>query len=339
MVVAALSCQKPEAEETPSEIPPTIATFESLFTSPVKSSCGASFTTPLKIRAGHNIGSVTVTNDALYLYLTYNLEQNWYLVDVQTYAGTEAQIPKTGDGNPNHDRFPGKQGISPCDMRQSFTFRVALTSLQTESEADCEQRFFIAMRASVRHIANAGGCTSGEDEVVWAAPILINPNRDSEWATAFYYCLQDCPPPPPAWCAYGQGYWFASGKHPWGSVGKVTFGTDPDPAKNLVVTEKEGVELWAHPGKRTTLQKAFFQASALQLSMTVMNNGDPIPDAIKNAYTTIYDALKGFNKLGDLKGPLSPEEEEKIQNAAGAIGKWICANNCNLSEDPTACTP
>lgn len=329
ILVAALSCQKPDTEDAPTEVPPTIATFESLFTFPNKTFCGQTFTSPLKVKDGKNIGSVSVANDDLYLYLTYTVEQNWYLVEAQTYAGTESLIPRTGDGSPNHGRFPGKQGMPPCDMKQSFTFRVALSSLSTESKADCAKRLFIAMRASVRHIANVGACTSGLDEEAWAAPILINPNKHSEWATAFYYCLQDCPPPPPAWCAYGQGYWFASGKHPWGN--EVVFGS-------LAVIEPEGVKMWG-TGKRTTLEKAFFQAAALQLSQKNLHPGQEIPATIREQYNLVVAALSGYTTPNDLKGAqLSAEEDKALQDAAGAIGKWICANNCNLVEDPTACT-
>lgn len=331
IMVVALSCQKPDTEETPTEVPPTTAVFESLFTFPSKAFCGQTFTSKLKIKDGKDIGSVTVANDELYLYLTYNLEQNWYLVDVQSYAGTEALIPRTANGNPNHGRFPGKQGLSPCDMKQAFTFRVARTALTAEETADCAGRYFVAMRASVRHIANVANCTAGLDEEAWAAPILINPNRKSEWATAFYYCVQDCPPPAPAWCVYGQGYWFASGKKEW-CTGKVTFG-------NLTVTQQDGHDLWSRPGKRSTMEKAFFQASALQLSQQCYNPGVPMPDAIKEAYLAIEQELLKCENIQDLNKPLASEElDKKIQDAAGAIGKWICANKCNPVEDPTSCT-
>lgn len=331
IMVAALSCQKPDTEEAPTEVPPTIAAFESLFTFPTKAFCGNTFTSKLKIRDGKDVGSVSVSNDDLYLYLTYTLEQNWYLVDVQSYAGTEALIPRTSNGNPNHGRFPGKQGLSPCDMKQSFTFRVALSALSPEEKEDCARRFFIAMRASVRHIANVGGCTSGMDEEAWAAPILINPNRKSEWATAFYYCLQDCPPPPPPVCAYGQGYWFASGKKAW--CLPVTFG-------GLNVTQQEGHELWSKPGKRSTMEKAFFQASALQLTWACFPGNENVPADIKAAYETIKEKLStGYSSYHGLNAPLStPEEEKSIQDATGLIGKWICANKCSALEDPTSCT-
>lgn len=329
MLVIVLACKKPETEERPTEVPPTIATFESLFNFPGTTYCGSTFTSPLKVKDGKNIGAVTVGNDDLYLYLTYTLEQNWYLVDVQSYAGTESLIPKTENGNPNHGRFPGKQGLSPCDMKQTFTFKVDLASLLKESTASCAQRFFIAMRASVRHIATASACTSGLDEEAWAAPVLINPNRRSEWATAFYYCLQECPPPPPAWCAFGQGYWFASGKHPW--CADVVFG-------DLRVAEADGLKMWS-TGRRSTLEKAFFQAAALQLSRNCLHSNEEIPSSIKDQYDTIAKALSGYKSYTDLKtAPLTAEEDKALQEAAGAIGKWICANNCNLKDDPTACT-
>lgn len=332
ILMVVVACRKDDAKDDAStEVPPTNAAFESLLTPPVINPCGSPYTSDLKVKNGNNIGSVTVANDATYLYLTYELKNNWYLVDAQSYAGPKSTIPKNSSGSPNHEKFPGKQALTPCDMKQAFTFRVALASLATESSDQCEARFFIAMRATIRHIPNAGACATENDEEAWAAPILINPGLQNEWATAFYYCQQECPvvPPPVEWCAYGQGYWFASGKHPWG--GDVQFG-------DLKVTEADGLELWGQRGQPTILQKAFFQASALQLSERV--SGKPMPDEVKVHYQKIYDALALLkNDVQLLKSGKMPNgvDEKEIQDAAGFIGKWICAHKCDPANDPTSC--
>jgi hypothetical protein len=332
ILIIVAACRKHDTEDdTGTEVPPTTAAiFESLFTTPTIAPCGSPFGSDLKIKNGSNIGSVSVSNDDAYLYLTYELKGNWYLVEAQSYAGPKALIPKNPVGSPNHAKFPGKQALAPCDLKQQFTFRVPLESLTSESGEQCDARYFIAMRASIRHIPNATECATGDDEEAWAAPILINPGRQNEWATAFYYCKQDCPPPVD-WCAYGQGYWFASGKHGWG--GDVKFGgTD--------ITEAEGLELWAKRGQRSVLQKAFFQATALQLSERV--SGKPMPDVLKPHYDKIYnalDAIKTDKQLLHNGGMPTGFDEQEIDEAAGFIGKWICAHKCDPANDPTTCAP
>lgn len=333
ILVAVIACQKHTpggGQET--EFPPQTAAFESLFTVPTISFCGNTFVSNLKVRNGNNIGTVTVGNDNNYLYLTYDLKGNWYLVDVQSYAGPKGALPRQEGGSPDPSRFPGKETLSPCDLRQTFTFRVPLSSLTSESEADCAARYFTAMRATLRQIPTATACGSGDDEEAWAAPILINPGKDNEWATAFYYCKQDCPPPPPpapAWCAYGQGYWFASGKSVW--CRDIEFGT-------LKVSQTEGVDLWSQKGKPTTLQKAFYQASALQLSMKCMNGERPIPAEIADAYNTLATVLNNLDPKDLKTGQLPKDADDKtVQDAAGAIGKWICAHKCG-ADDPTDCS-
>lgn len=333
-----MACQKKGPKEPPSEVPPAIAPFESLFTHPTVSFCGSTFTSDLKIKEGKNIGTVTVGNDNLYLYLTYNLEQNWYLKAVQSFAGTQSQIPKTSSGSPNPGQFPGKQPLNACDLRQTFTFRVALSSLTTESEANCAARYFVAMRAEVTQVANPSSCATGKEEEAWAAPILINPGKDHEWATAFYYCKQDCPPPPPpapAWCSYSQGYWFASGRKDWGSTNEVVYG-------NLHVSKDDGLKIWDKKN-RTVLQKAFLQASALQLSRNLINNGLEIPADIKVDYDLIASVLatidyNDLNSGNPANGYPTGIKEKDVQDAAGRIGKWICTHHCNDADDPTACT-
>jgi hypothetical protein len=331
ILMVVVACRKDDTEDDAStEVPPTTAAFESILTTPAIVPCGSPYTSDLKVRNGSNIGTVTVANDATYLYLTYELKNNWYLVDVQGYAGPKATIPKNASGSPDPQKFPGKQPLIPCDMKQAFTFRVALASLSSESSEQCDARFFIAMRATIRHIPNAAVCATENDEEAWAAPILINPGQQNEWATAFYYCQQECSvvPPPTEWCAYGQGYWFASGKHPWG--GDVQFG-------ELKVTEAEGLDLWSAT-KRTVLQKAFFQAASLQLSERV--SGKPMPDELKVHYQKIYDVLALLkNEVQLLKAGNTPNgvDEKAIQDATGFIGKWICAHKCDPVGDPTSC--
>src|SRR6187399_2917387 len=130
LFIGVFSCKKHKPTEFPPD-PPTETpnVYESIYSVPTVSFCGSVLTSNLKIIDGTDIGTVTVRNDAFYLYLTYNLTGNWYIGDAHSYAGRESSIPKNSDGNPVYGQFPGKQRLNLCDLRQTFTFRILLSSL------------------------------------------------------------------------------------------------------------------------------------------------------------------------------------------------------------------
>src|SRR6187402_3453726 len=147
--IGLFSCKKHKPTEDP-PVPPTEtpSVYESIFTVPTVPFCGSVLTSNLKIIDGTDIGTVTVSNDAYYLYLTYNLTGNWYIEDAHSYAGRESSMPRSSDGNPVYGQFPGKQHLNFCDLRQTFTFRVLLSSLTTDNNAQCQtnEQYYIAMR-------------------------------------------------------------------------------------------------------------------------------------------------------------------------------------------------
>jgi hypothetical protein len=319
-----------EGQDPPPENPPPTSVFESLFTSPIVSYCGSPLTSNLKIKDGTDIGTVTVGNDGNYLYLTYNLTGDWYMGDVYCFAGKQSLIPRSLDnGNPAYEQFPGKQALNFCDLRQTFTFRALLTSISSDENAQCatDAQYYIAMRSSAKEINSGSACDARTDQPAWGAPFLINPGNSNEWATAFYYCKQDCTIPIDPWCAYSQGYWFNNPPVSW--CQNATFGT-------LDVTKQDGTALW--PAKENWVKKAFFQASALQLSMTCINNGKPIPDSISSYYNSLDTFLSQLNYTDLENGTFPPgTDSTAIKTASGKIGKWICQNHCRAIPDSTAC--
>lgn len=324
VTIASCKKQKPKDPPKPPEETPSI--YEAIFTPHTVSFCGNTFTSNLKIKNGTDIGTVTVANDSLYLYLTYNLSGNWYLGDAHSYAGREALIPKNTDGNPTYLAFPGKQKLNYCDLRQTFTFRVLLSKLVADNTAQCStnEQYYIAMRASVRQIITSTDCTNGTDEAAWGAPFLINPGNSTEWATAFYYCKQDCIPV----CAYSQGYWFSNPNSSW--CKNVTFGS-------LNVNKQQGDALW--PPQNNFVKKAFFQGSALQLSMNCFNNGLPIPTSVASDYDRLKTFLSTLSYT-DLQNGTYPitTDTSGVKAASGNVGRWICNNHCSALPDPTACS-
>lgn len=327
LIVALICCSKPKSSEDTDPPPPSgVSPFKVIKNLSTVSYCGDSFTSDLVIKNGTVIGNVVVGNDKENLYLTYHLEGNWYLTGIQCYAGKKAQLPLTVTGSPNHNQFPGKKDVVACDRVQAMSFKVSLSALETDENGQCatNAQYFIAMRAGVKKINSGENCEGGTTVEAWAAPVLINPGNAEEWATAFYYCKQDCIP----WCAYGQGYWFNKPGVVWCQP-SVQFG-------NLVVSKENGSALW--PAKNNLLRKAFFQASALQLSMTCNNNGRSLPTSIAGDYATLSNFLSGLSYATIQAGTIPVNTDTtSIKTAAGNIGKWICGNNCNSHDDPTVC--
>ena len=330
--IGILSCkkQKPKEDPTPPEETPSI--YESIFSLPAISFCGSALTSNLKIQDGTDIGTVTVGHDAVYLYLTYNVTGNWYIGGAHSYAGRESQIPKNIDGNPVYGQFPGEQTLNFCDQRQTFSFRVLLSSLNSDNNAQCStnEQYYIAMRASVKQFNSATDCTAGLEQPAWGAPFLINPGNANEWATAFYYCKQDCNIPTTTWCAYSQGYYFSNPNPNATWCQNVKFGS-------LEITEQQGDALW--PPQNNWVKRALFQSTALQLSMKCYNNGNPIPASIASDYNRLETFLSVLTYT-DIQNGTYPigTDTTGVRAASGNIGRWICNNHCTANPDPTACT-
>ncbi|HET6769267.1 MAG TPA: hypothetical protein VFH08_17785 [Chitinophagaceae bacterium] len=333
LVIGILSCKKRPTDAPPVDPPTeTPSVYESMLNLPTVSFCGSALTSTLKIKDGTDIGTVTVGHDGVYLYLTYNLSGNWYIGDAHSYAGRESLIPRHLDGNPVYGQFPGKQHLNFCDLRQTFTFRVLLSSVTTDNNAQCQtnEQYYIAMRASVRQISNATDCVTGIEQPAWGAPFLINPGNANEWATALYYCKQDCTVPTITWCAYSQGFWFSNSSLNASWCQNVKFG-------NLEISEQQGDSLW--PPQNNWVRRALFQASALQLSMKCVNSGNAIPTSIVNDYNRLETFLSTLTYAAIQNGTFPPTTDTTgVRGATGNIGRWICNNHCTSQPDPTACT-
>jgi hypothetical protein len=326
LIIFSCKKQKPK-EDTPGPTePPSV--YESIYTSHSYSFCGSGSTSSLKIKDGTDIGTVTVGNDSAYLYLTYTLTGNWHLGDVHAYAGRELLIQRNLDGNPDHTKFPGKQVLNFCDLRQTFTFRVLLSNLTLDNNSQCatNEQYYVAMRASVKQVNGSTDCVVGTEQPAWGAPFLINPGNANEWATAFYYCKQECI----SVCAYSQGYWFSNPNPNAAWCQNVKFG-------NLEVSESQGDALW--PPQNNLIKRAFFQGSALQLSMNCYNTGNPIPTSVASDYNRLETFLSTltYTDLQNGTWPIS-SDTTGVRAASGNVGRWICNNHCSTNPDPNACT-
>lgn len=129
------------------------------------------------------------------------------------------------------------------------------------------------------------------------------------------------------WCPYSQGYWFAKPNVEWCNS-SVTFVDGPN---TLTVSKADGRALW--PAQSNTMKKAFFQASALQLSMC-MNGGAPVPASILAEYNWLKNMLARSSAPSIIANiPPAGYNLTDIQIAAGKVGTWISANHCADTDD------
>lgn len=74
--------------------------------------------------AGINVGTVTVTNDANYIYVTYNTVNGYILASTKLYAGAISSIPLNHGGNPQLGHFPYSAGH---DNIVSYTYQIPVS--------------------------------------------------------------------------------------------------------------------------------------------------------------------------------------------------------------------
>jgi hypothetical protein len=129
-----------------------------------------------------------------------------------------------------------------------------------------------------------------------------------------------------SWCAYSQGYFFAKPNVTW--CQPVTFG-----AWSATITQ--GKALW--PAKSNVMRKAFFQASALQLSMMCINGGNAIPESILADYNYLAGAVSASSYAKVSAGTIpNGYSSMLIAAAAGRVGSWIANGNHCMGEDQPA---
>jgi hypothetical protein len=329
-----IACEREYTVQEITQAPGTSLAYTTLESTDGVNYCGSAYKTPMQIgsKAGSNYGTITVCNDAGYLYLTYTLDatNDFYLKEVQSFVGPKELMPAGQNGNPQIGRFPFKQAFETCGFKKSTTLKIPVGRLdiQNDNALACIDQCFVAMHAAVVQIPNRADCASvTKTETSWGFGQQLNGDKGS-WAMGFGYCWQnDCTATAP-WCAMSQGYWFNKPNLNW-EPGYVQFG------KQEKIYQKEGRDLW--PAKDNWMKKAFFQASAIQLSIP-LNTNSVDKSSISAEYKILCDFLSKvtYDDIKDLKVPAGTDINE-IQSATGKIGKWICANHCNQSVDPAAC--
>lgn len=135
-------------------------------------------TTILNLKAGQNFiaGTVTVTNDEDFVYVTYQTNSEWELNEVQLYVGLKAGIPVNPNGSPKIGQFP----INVTNLYQkTYTATIPITWT--------DECFVIAAHAVVSRTDG----TSTQTETAWSEGERF---RNNAWAMYSNVCLKNCTP-------------------------------------------------------------------------------------------------------------------------------------------------
>ncbi len=135
--------------------------------------CGTSKTVTLFAGQTTNAGSVTVSNDANFIYVEYTTTSPWQIIEAHlAVAGTLAGIPQTHKGNPIPGRFPYTATFDPEVSDYVFAIPV-------------------------------GSFTSGQNLFIAAHAVVIGDGRETAWGNGagfpganwgmyFNYTVQAC---------------------------------------------------------------------------------------------------------------------------------------------------
>jgi len=140
--------------------------------------CGTTASTPLLAGQTMLAGNVTVSNDAEFLYVTYNTTGNWRLKKTHLYVGACNAIPTNGGGNPKIGLFPYTAAHN-ISSTTTYTYAIPLASL-----ANCG---CVAAHSEVVRLNGNGSVAT--TQTAWGSGTGIGGNS---WAMKFSYCKQSC---------------------------------------------------------------------------------------------------------------------------------------------------
>ena len=127
-------------------------------------------------------GTVTVSNDPDYIYVTYTTANGWLLTQTHLYVGDCALIPVNNPGNPIPGQFPYGGNH---DRITSYTYQVPISAIPVGG-CGC-----IAAHAVVVQVDGSGHVTN--TQTAWGNGVRIN-LTGGNWGMKFDYC--SCTPEP-----------------------------------------------------------------------------------------------------------------------------------------------
>jgi hypothetical protein len=145
---------------------------------PAQAACGQVLETPLMAGQSIPAGSVTVENDAQYVYVTYQTDGNWLITETHLDVATRPEdLKQTSKGNAVPGRFAYQSVHTPGVATVVHTLDLTAWPSGTQ--------LFLAAHCVV---VSATG-----SETAWAEGLDF---PGSNWAMYFSYAVQSCDPPP-----------------------------------------------------------------------------------------------------------------------------------------------
>ncbi len=123
-----------------------------------------------------NAGTVNVSNDANYIYITYTTTNGWVLSQTHLYVGDCALIPVNNPGNPIPGQFPF---VSSHNNVTSYTYQIPISRIPLGA-CGC-----IAAHAVVKQYNSSNQLIS--TETGWGNGVRINLSGGN-WGMKFDYC-------------------------------------------------------------------------------------------------------------------------------------------------------
>lgn len=143
--------------------------------------CGTPTVTTLVAGQHFPAGTVSISNDASYIYVTYHTESPWTISEAHAAVAAiggptdpSAGIPQTKSGNPTPGRFSNSATFDPEVM--THTFVIPFKAGQT--------LFVVAAHAVVQAPRDQGGA-----QTAWASGTNFPGNN---WAMYVSYAVQSC---------------------------------------------------------------------------------------------------------------------------------------------------
>lgn len=122
------------------------------------------------------VGTISVTNDATNMYVTFHTTGGWLMQQTHLYVGALSDMPVGPKGNPKIGNFPYSSAHSP--KITEYTYTIPLNTVST----DC---IIVAAHAEVVQLSANGAYVNGQ--TAWGAGKQIN--SGGSWASYFDYCI------------------------------------------------------------------------------------------------------------------------------------------------------
>lgn len=315
-IILNFSCES-DSEITNSQTQSTIE--NTTFTNEIP--CGTPTEVTLWAGQNFNAGTLTVSNDANFVYVNYTTVNGWELQKTHLYVGDCDLIPVTNSGNPQIGQFPFSSTHSP--RVTSYTYTLPIN--------DFNECFCVAAHAELVKVNNDGDIV--QTETGWAEGDSFGGNS---WAMKSTYCKQNCDDDDDDDCVISSGDYRTQTQGGWGSVPRGN-----NPGKFLHQNFEEAFPNGLTVGCSNGFTLNFSSANAIT---TFLPQGGT-PAILDNNYTnptTLNNVLAGqivaltlsvtfdntFDDFGNATGHL-----EDLVITSGAFSGWTVAqllNEANL---------